>query len=85
MEQKKTFQRKNTTPTVEDLETTADQLNTKTTEKTKVKEDGKIYSYSIKLDENLEKRVGEATKKHRYTKKGFFLLAIEKLLEQLGN
>lgn len=83
MSEKKGFVRKNPTQT-EDLEKVAEQLNT-TTSKAKATEKGsdKMYSYSIKLDQDLENRVAAAAKKHRYTKKGFFLLAIEKLLEQL--
>lgn len=83
MSEKKGFVRKGQTPSVEALEKTVEQLNAETTGKTK--ESGKPYSYSVKLDENLGRRVEEATKKHRYTKKAFFLLAIEKMLEQLGH
>jgi preprotein translocase subunit SecD len=85
MSEKKGFIRKGQAPTVEELEKTVEQLNAETTAKSKTNENGKPYSYSIKLDEALGKRVEEATQKHRYTKKAFFLLAIEKLLEQLGH
>ena len=80
MTDKKGFVRNTTTkPNTEDLEKTADKLNTGSSDK----KSGQMYSYTIKLDEELEKRVGEAAKKHRYTKKGFFLLAIEKFLSEL--
>jgi phosphoenolpyruvate carboxylase len=82
MSEKKKFVRQNATPSIEDLEKTLEQLNTKAVEKIAVKTT--IYSYTIKLDEDLEKRVNEATKKHRQTKKGFFLSAIEERLEKLG-
>jgi hypothetical protein len=83
MSEKKKFVRQSLTPSIEDLEKTVEQLNTPVIEKTAVKE--KIYSYTIKLDEDLEKRVDEATKKHRQTKKGFFLSAIEDRLDKLGH
>lgn len=83
MSEKKKFVRQNQTPSIEDLEKTVEQLNTTAIEKTAVKD--KIYSYTIKLDEDLEKRVDEATKKHRQTKKGFFLSAIEDRLDKLGH
>jgi phosphoenolpyruvate carboxylase len=82
MSEKKKFVRQNATPSIEDLEKTVAQLNTKAVEKVAVKTT--IYSYTIKLDEDLEKRVNEATKKHRQTKKGFFLSSIEERLEKLG-
>lgn len=90
MSEKKGFVRKNQTQTsmVEELEKTVEQLNTETAVKKPTKENNenkKPYSYSIKLNEDLNQRVEEATQKHRYTKKAFFLLAIEKLLEQLGH
>lgn len=83
MSEKKKFVRQSQTPSIEDLEKTVEQLNTTAIEKTVVKD--KIYSYTIKLDEELEKRVDEATKKHRQTKKGFFLSAIEDRLDKLGH
>ena len=90
MSEKKKFIRQSLTPSIEDLEKTLEQLNTTTSEvnttaveKTAPKD--KIYSYTIKLDEDLEKRVDEATKKHRQTKKGFFLSAIEDRLDKLGH
>lgn len=83
MSEKKKFVRQSLTPSIEDLEKTVEQLNTTAIEKTAVKD--KIYSYTIKLDEDLEKRVDEATKKHRQTKKGFFLSAIEDRLDKLGH
>ena len=82
-EKKKSFARQSPTPTVEDLEKTAEQLNTVAKGKGKATNDN-LYSYSLKLDEDLERRVEEATKKHRQTKKGFFLSAIEERLEKLG-
>jgi predicted DNA-binding protein len=82
MSEKKGFVRKNSIPTIEDLEKTVDNLNNQTTQQKKEKTS--IYSYSIKLDEMLEKRVEGATKKLRQTKKGFFLSAIENYLESLG-
>ena len=83
MSEKKKFVRQSLTPSIEDLEKTVEQLNTKSIETRSVKD--KMYSYTIKLDEDLEKRVDEATKKHRQTKKGFFLSAIEDRLDKLGH
>ncbi len=83
MSEKKKFVRQSLTPSIEDLEKTVAQLNTRAVEETVVK--NTIYSYTIKLDADLEKRVDEATKKHRQTKKGFFLSAIEARLEELGH
>lgn len=83
MSEKKKFVRQSLTPSIEDLEKTVEQLNTKAITKKVVKD--KMYSYTIKLDEDLEKRVDEATKKHRQTKKGFFLSAIEDRLDKLGH
>ena len=91
MTEKKKFVRQATTPSLDDLEKTVELLNTKALiqssppppvaqEATK----GATYSYTIKLEEDLEKRVEEATKKLRQTKKGFFLSAIEDRLEKLG-
>jgi hypothetical protein len=82
MSEKKKFVRQNATPSIEDLEKTVAQLNTKAVVEVETKTT--IYSYTIKLDEDLEKRVNAATKKHRQTKKGFFLSAIEERLEKLG-
>ena len=79
MSEKKGFVRKVNPTNVEELERTAAMLNATTHEP----KSEKMYSYTIKLDEELEKRVGAAAKKHRYTKKGFFLLAIEKFLSEL--
>ena len=93
MTEKKKFVRQTTAPSIDDLEKTVELLNTKALiqpsspppppvvqEATK----GATYSYTIKLEEDLEKRVEEATKKLRQTKKGFFLSAIEDRLEKLG-
>ena len=83
MSEKKKFVRQSLIPSIEDLEKTVEQLNTKAMKPKAVKD--KMYSYTIKLDEDLEKRVDEATKKHRQTKKGFFLSAIEDRLDKLGH
>jgi hypothetical protein len=86
MSEKKTFVRQNPALSVEDLEKTVEQLNTvaKVTP-TAIKVDkSTVYSYTIKLDDDLEKRVEAATKKMRQTKKGFFLSAIENHLDKLG-
>lgn len=93
MTEKKKFVRQTIAPSLDDLEKTVELLNTKASlqsssplpppvaqEATK----GATYSYTIKLEEDLEKRVEEATKKLRQTKKGFFLSAIEDRLEKLG-
>lgn len=95
MSVKKGYIRTSQAPSVEDLEKTAAQLNTNTaatpppptqtvmsTTAPTVRET--VYSYTIKLDDDLEKRVEAATKKYRQTKKGFFLSAIEDRLEKLG-
>ena len=86
MSEKKKFVRQSFTPSVETLEKTVEQLNTKALIQPVAQSTTKdtIYSYTLKLDEDLEKRVSEATKKHRQTKKGFFLSAIEDRLEKLG-
>ncbi len=83
MTEKKKFVRQSPTPSLEALEKTVEQLNTGAVVPTVTKDT--IYSYTIKLDEDLERRVNEATKKHRQTKKGFFLSAIEERLEKLGH
>ena len=94
MSEKKKFVRQATAPSLDDLEKTVELLNTKALIQSSptpppppvVQEATKAatYSYTIKLEEDLEKRVEEATKKLRQTKKGFFLSAIEDRLEKLG-
>jgi hypothetical protein len=83
MDKKKGFERKAQVP-AEQLEQTANKLNEITLKPKSTGNSGaKMYSYSMKLDDELEKRVSLATKKHRYTKKAFFLLAIEHFLDHL--
>jgi hypothetical protein len=89
MAEKKKFVRQNAAPSVEDLEKTVAQLNNTARtvaveEKATTREKETVYSYTIKLEEDIERRVEEATKKLRQTKKGFFLSAIEERLEKLG-
>ena len=94
MTEKKKFVRQATAPSIDDLEKTVELLNTKALIQSSsppppipVAQEvakGATYSYTIKLEEELEKRVEEATKKLRQTKKGFFLSAIEDRLEKLG-
>jgi len=87
MSEKKKFVRQTIAPSVDDLEKTVELLNTKAMVPPPVAQrsmKGTTYSYTIKLEEDLEKRVEEATKKLRQTKKGFFLSAIEDRLEKLG-
>ena len=87
MSEKKKFVRQTIAPSVDDLEKTVELLNTKASVQPSVTQrtiKATTYSYTIKLEEDLEKRVEEATKKLRQTKKGFFLSAIEDRLEKLG-
>ena len=87
MSEKKKFVRQTNAPSLDDLEKTVELLNTKAVVAPLVAQrstKGTTYSYTIKLEEELEKRVDEATKKLRQTKKGFFLSAIEDRLEKLG-
>ena len=87
MSEKKKFVRQTIAPSVDDLEKTVELLNTKASVPPPVTQrtiKATTYSYTIKLEEDLEKRVEEATKKLRQTKKGFFLSAIEDRLEKLG-